>query len=205
MNLRLELVTVPVSDVDRAKAFYVDQVGFTIEQDVRVDEEHRFVELMPPGSPCSIALTTGYVDSQPGSLEGIQVNVDDVEEVHAFLRDRGVDVSEIQEYPWGRFCFISDPDGTAGRSTNRRARPERGVERGHVRMAGRELEPVRTASRSRAWTPLSRADGETRTRTGDTSWPRGCWEPWPNWGPTRADEGYVQQPDHQGRGDGRGT
>jgi predicted enzyme related to lactoylglutathione lyase len=111
MKLRLELVTVPVSDVDRAKAFYVDQVGFSSEQDVQVDDEHRFVELMPPGSPCSIALTTGYVDSEPGSLKGIQVNVDDVDEVRAFLRDRGVDVSDIQGYPWGRFCFFSDPDG----------------------------------------------------------------------------------------------
>jgi predicted enzyme related to lactoylglutathione lyase len=111
MHLRLELVTVPVSDVDRAKAFYVDQVGFSMEQDVQVDEEHRFVELMPPGSPCSIALTSGYVDSKPGSLKGIQVNVDDVEKVHALLRDRGVNVSDIQEYPWGRFCFFSDPDG----------------------------------------------------------------------------------------------
>src|SRR3954452_4253069 len=86
MNLRLELVTVPVADVDRAKAFYVDQVGFSTEQDVRVDDEHRFVELMPPGSPCSIALPTGYVDSEPGSLQGIQVNVDDVSEVHACSR-----------------------------------------------------------------------------------------------------------------------
>ncbi len=111
MELRLELVTVPVSDVDRAKAFYVDQVGFSSEQDVVVDAERRFVELMPPGSPCSIALTTGYVDSEPGSSKGLQVNVDDVEEVHAFLRNRDVDVSDIQEYPWGRFCFFSDPDG----------------------------------------------------------------------------------------------
>ena len=111
MHLRLELVTVPVSDVDRAKAFYVERVGFAIEQDVEVDEEHRFVELMPPGSPCSIALTAGYVESEPGSLEGIQLNVDDVDEVHAFLRDRDVEVSEIQSFPWGRFCFFSDPDG----------------------------------------------------------------------------------------------
>ena len=111
MELRLELVTVPVADVDRAKAFYVDQVGFSTEQDVQVDDEHRFVELMPPGSPCSIALTTGYVDSEPGSLKGIQVNVDDVSDVHAFLLDRGVQVSEIMEYPWGRFCFFSDLDG----------------------------------------------------------------------------------------------
>ena len=72
MNLRLELVSVAVADVDRAKAFYVDQVGFGVEQDVQVDENHRFVELMPPGSPCSIALTTGYIDSQPGCLKGVR-------------------------------------------------------------------------------------------------------------------------------------
>jgi predicted enzyme related to lactoylglutathione lyase len=111
VDLRLELVTVPVSDVDRARAFYVDQVGFAVEQDHRVDESHRFVELTPPGSPCSIAITTGYVDSEPGSLKGIQLNVDDVGVVQASLRGRGVEVSDIQEYPWGRFCFFADPDG----------------------------------------------------------------------------------------------
>jgi catechol 2,3-dioxygenase-like lactoylglutathione lyase family enzyme len=111
MELRLEMVTVPVADVDRAKAFYVERVGFSTVQDVRVDAQHRFVELLPPGSPCSIALTAGYVDSAPGSLQGIQVNVDDVDEVRALLRDRGVEVSEIQEYPWGRFCFFADLDG----------------------------------------------------------------------------------------------
>lgn len=111
MDLRLELVTVPVSDVDSGKTFYVDQVGFSVEQDIQVDEHHRFVELMAPGSPCSIALTTGYVDSEPGSLKGLQLNVDDVDEVHAFLQRRGVDVSKIEDYPWGRFCFFSDPDG----------------------------------------------------------------------------------------------
>jgi len=109
--MRLELVTVPVSDVDRAKAFYVERAGFSVEQDVQVDEAHRFVELMPPGSPCSIALQTGYVDSVPGSLGGLQLNVDDVDEVHVFLRRRGVEVSDVQDYPWGRFCFFSDPDG----------------------------------------------------------------------------------------------
>ena len=108
---RLELVTVPVSDIDRAKAFYVDQVGFEVEQDVTVDEHHRFVELMPPGSPCSIALTTGYVDAVPGSLKGIQVNVDDVDAARRALRDAGVEVSEVQSFPWGRFCFFADPDG----------------------------------------------------------------------------------------------
>jgi catechol 2,3-dioxygenase-like lactoylglutathione lyase family enzyme len=107
---RLEMVTVPVSDVDRAKAFYVEQLGFTVEQDVLVDLAHRFVELVPSGSGCTIALTMGYIDSQPGSLRGMQFNVDDVFDAHAFLVSRGVPVSEVQEYPWGRFCFFSDPD-----------------------------------------------------------------------------------------------
>lgn len=111
MIFKLELVTVPVSDVDRAKAFYVDQAGFSVEQDVYVDETHRFVELMPPGSPCSIALTAGYVDSVPGSLKGVQVNVDNADAAHAFLLGRGVEVSSVQAFPWGRFCFFSDPDG----------------------------------------------------------------------------------------------
>jgi catechol 2,3-dioxygenase-like lactoylglutathione lyase family enzyme len=108
---RLEMVTIPVSDVDRAKAFYVDRVGFAVEQDRRIDAEHRFVELIPPGSPCTIALTAGYIDAAPGSLQGVQVNVDDAEAAHAFLRDRGVDVSDVQAFPWGRFCFFTDPDG----------------------------------------------------------------------------------------------
>jgi predicted enzyme related to lactoylglutathione lyase len=109
--LRLELVTVPVADVDRAKAFYADQVGFRVEQDVRVDDGHRFVELVPPGSACSIALTAGYIDAVPGSLQGVQVNVDDIEDVRASLHARGVAVSDVQDFPWGRFCFFSDPDG----------------------------------------------------------------------------------------------
>jgi catechol 2,3-dioxygenase-like lactoylglutathione lyase family enzyme len=111
MQFRLEMVTVPVSDVDRAKSFYVDQLGFIVEQDVQVDAGHRFVELMPVGSPCTIALTMGYVDSQPGALRGVQFNVDDAHMAHAFLRSRGVQASEVREYPWGRFCFFSDPDG----------------------------------------------------------------------------------------------
>jgi catechol 2,3-dioxygenase-like lactoylglutathione lyase family enzyme len=108
---RLELVTVPVSDVDRAKAFYVEQVGFGVEQDYQVDEHHRFVELMPPGSMCSIALTTGYINAAPGSIQGLQLNVENAVAAHAFLRGRGVPVSDVQEFPWGRFCFFSDPDG----------------------------------------------------------------------------------------------
>jgi catechol 2,3-dioxygenase-like lactoylglutathione lyase family enzyme len=111
VTFRLELVTVPVADVDRAKRFYVEHVGFTVEQDVRVDDDHRFVELLPPGSPCSIALTQGYVDSLPGSLRGLQINVDDIDRARAFLRNRGVEASDIEVYPWGRFCFFADPDG----------------------------------------------------------------------------------------------
>ena len=111
MIFRLQLVTVPVSDGDRAKAFYIDQAGFGLEQDHQVDETHRFVELLPPGSACSIALTAGYVDSEPGSLKGIQINVDDADDAHEYLRDRGVDISDVQTFPWGRFCFFADPDG----------------------------------------------------------------------------------------------
>jgi catechol 2,3-dioxygenase-like lactoylglutathione lyase family enzyme len=110
LGFRLELVTVPVADVDRAKAFYLG-IGFIEEQDVQVDPEHRFVALLPPGSPCSIALTAGYVDAVPGSLQGVQLNVDDAAEARAFLVERGVPVSELETYPWGRFCFFSDPDG----------------------------------------------------------------------------------------------
>jgi predicted enzyme related to lactoylglutathione lyase len=105
------MVTVPVSDVGRAKAFYVGQLGFHTEQDVQVDDDHRFVELTPPGSPCTIALTSGYVDAAPGSLQGAQLNVDDADAARAFLHASGVEVSAVETYPWGRFCFFSDPDG----------------------------------------------------------------------------------------------
>lgn len=111
MKFRLEMVTVPVSDVDRAKSFYVDRLGFTVAQDLQIDEDHRFVELVPTRSTCTIALTTGYVDSQPGSLRGAQFNVDDAYAAQTLLVSRGVQGSGVQEYPWGRFCFISDPDG----------------------------------------------------------------------------------------------
>jgi predicted enzyme related to lactoylglutathione lyase len=113
MDLRLELVPIPVSDVDRAKAFYADQVGFGIEQDVRVDAGHRFVELTPPGSSCSIALTTGYIEAVPGTIKGLQLNVDDAVQVCEHLRSRGIDVSDIEDHPWGRFCFFTDPDGNS--------------------------------------------------------------------------------------------
>jgi predicted enzyme related to lactoylglutathione lyase len=111
MQWRLELVAVPVSDVDRAKAFYVDQVGFNADHDHRVNDELRFVQLTPPGSACSIALTTGAHQMQPGIIDGLQMVVDDADAARAELVERGVEASEVQEFPWGRFVFFKDPDG----------------------------------------------------------------------------------------------
>jgi catechol 2,3-dioxygenase-like lactoylglutathione lyase family enzyme len=113
MDMKLELVAVPVSDVDRAKAFYVDQVGFVADMDQTVSDDIRFVQLTPPGSACSIAFGRGIVDSVPGSLKGMQVVVADVEATRDELAGRGVEVSEVQDFPWGRFVYFSDPDGNA--------------------------------------------------------------------------------------------
>ena len=112
-GLKLELVAVPVSDVDRAKAFYVDQVGFVADVDQTVSEDIRFVQLTPPGSACSIAFGRGIVDSVPGSLKGLQVVVADAEAARDELAGRGVEVSDVQDFPWGRFVYFSDPDGNA--------------------------------------------------------------------------------------------
>ncbi len=111
LQWRLELVAVPVSDVDRAKAFYVDQVGFIAEHDHQVSDELRFVQLTPPGSACSIALTTGAHGMAPGSIEGLQLVVDDADAARGELIARGIEASEVQEFPWGRFVFFADPDG----------------------------------------------------------------------------------------------
>ncbi len=111
MDYRLELVAVPVSDVDRAKAFYVDQAGFNADHDHRVSDDLRFVQLTPPGSACSIAIGTGVSDAEPGSVKGLQLVVDDADAAHADLSGRGVEVSDVQEFPWGRFVFFADPDG----------------------------------------------------------------------------------------------
>ncbi len=111
VDLKLELVNVPVSDVDRAKAFYSDKVGFTLDNDVTVSDEIRFVQLTPKGSACSISIGKGLSQMAPGSVEGLQVVVDDINAARAELADRGVDVSEVQEFPWGSFVFFSDPDG----------------------------------------------------------------------------------------------
>ena len=113
VDFRLELVNVPVSDVDRAKAFYVDQVGFSLDHDHAVSDEMRFVQITPPGSACSIAIGTGLTDAAPGSAAGLQVVVDDIEQARAQLADGGVEVSEVQVFPWGSFVFFSDPDGNA--------------------------------------------------------------------------------------------
>ena len=113
MDWKLELVAVPVTDVDRAKAFYADKVGFNADHDHRVSDEIRFVQLTPPGSACSIALGTGITDAQPGSLKGLQMVVADIHAARAELTARGVEVSEVQDFPWGLFVFFNDPDGNS--------------------------------------------------------------------------------------------
>jgi catechol 2,3-dioxygenase-like lactoylglutathione lyase family enzyme len=111
MDMRLELVAVPVTDVDRAKAFYVDQVGFHADHDHRVNDDLRFVQLTPPGSACSIVIGTGMTEMEPGSQTGLQVVVDDAEALRQELIGRGVEASEVDKTPWGWFIFFSDPDG----------------------------------------------------------------------------------------------
>jgi predicted enzyme related to lactoylglutathione lyase len=111
MDFRLELVVIPVSDADRAKAFYTTAFGVEADQDHQVSDDLRFVQITPPGSGCSIAVGTGVTDARPGSVKGLQVVVDDIEAAHAQLRERGVAVSDVQDFPWGRFVFFSDPDG----------------------------------------------------------------------------------------------
>lgn len=113
MDYKLELVAVPVSDVDRAKAFYVDKIGFNADHDQQVNENLRFVQLTPPGSGCSIAIGQGLIDSEPGSIKGLQLVVKDIEAAHAELSGRGAPVSDIDDQPWGRFIYFSDPDGNA--------------------------------------------------------------------------------------------
>jgi predicted enzyme related to lactoylglutathione lyase len=111
MDYKLELIAVPVSDVDRAKAFYTDQAGFNADHDHKVNENLRFIQLTPPGSGCSITIGTGIVATEPGSVQGLQLVVADADAAHAELSARGVDVSEVQDFPWGRFVFFKDPDG----------------------------------------------------------------------------------------------
>jgi len=111
MDWKLELIAVPVTDVDRAKAFYVDQVGFNADHDHRVSDEMRFVQLTPPGSACSIAIGEGIMETEPGSVQGLQLVVSDADAARAHLQDNGIEVGEVQDFPWGRFVFFKDPDG----------------------------------------------------------------------------------------------
>src|SRR5215210_5750304 len=111
MDFKLELVGVPVSDVDRAKAFYVDQVGFVADVDQAVSDDIRFVQLTPPGSACSIAIGKGLTKMAPGSLDSLQMVVADAEAARAELLDRGVEVSNVETMPWGSFVYFKDPDG----------------------------------------------------------------------------------------------
>ena len=111
MDMKLELVPVPVSDVDNAKSFYVDKIGFNADHDHRVNDQLRFVQLTPPGSACSIVMGTGVTNMAPGSQKGLQVVVDDVEAVRRMLAGRGVETSQVEVQPWGSFIYFSDPDG----------------------------------------------------------------------------------------------
>jgi len=113
VDWKLELVAVPVSDVDRAKSFYVDQAGFNADHDHTVSEDIRFVQLTPPGSACSIALGLGITDAPPGSVKGLQMVVSYIQQARSELAGRGVEVSEVQDFPWGSFVFFSDPDGNS--------------------------------------------------------------------------------------------
>jgi predicted enzyme related to lactoylglutathione lyase len=112
MDYKLELVSIPVTDVDRAKAFY-EQVGFNADHDHTVNEDLRFVQLTPPGSGCSIAIGIGLTGAAPGSVQGMQLVVSDIEAAHEQLSAAGVGVDEIQDLPWGSFVFFKDPDGNA--------------------------------------------------------------------------------------------
>jgi catechol 2,3-dioxygenase-like lactoylglutathione lyase family enzyme len=111
MDWKIELVAIPVTDVDRAKAFYVDQVGFNADHDYQVDETIRFVQLTPPGSACSVVMGLGITDMPPGSQRGVQMVVGDVAAAREHLVSHGVEASEIDVQPWGSFVTFSDPDG----------------------------------------------------------------------------------------------
>lgn len=111
MDMKLELVAVPVSDVDRAKAFYTEKVGFHADHDYQVNDNLRFVQLTPPGSACSIVIGVGITEMTPGSVKGLQMVVADVKAIRDELVKRGVEASEIEVMPWGSFVFFSDPDG----------------------------------------------------------------------------------------------
>jgi predicted enzyme related to lactoylglutathione lyase len=123
VEFKLELVVVPVTDVDRAKSFYVDQAGFNADHDFTVSDEVRFVQLTPPGSACSIAVGKGLSEAEPGSVQGLQLVVTDIEAARAELVQRGVEATDVEEFPWGQFVFFSDPDGNRWSVQHVPARP----------------------------------------------------------------------------------
>jgi predicted enzyme related to lactoylglutathione lyase len=111
MDWKIELIILPVTDVDRARDFYANQVGFHLDHDHVVSDEVRFVQLTPPGSGCSIAIGKGLTDAEPGSVQGLQMVVDDIEAARKQLVDNGVDVGPVDIQPWGHFLYFADPDG----------------------------------------------------------------------------------------------
>ena len=111
MDWKIELIGIPVSDVDRAITFYTEQVGFVLDHDHKVNVDLRFVQLTPPGSACSITIGVGVIDTPPGSVQGVQMVVSDIQAAHDELAGRGVEVSDVQHYDWGDFVFFSDRDG----------------------------------------------------------------------------------------------
>jgi catechol 2,3-dioxygenase-like lactoylglutathione lyase family enzyme len=111
MDWKIELIILPVTDVDRARDFYANKIGFHIDHDHVVSDEIRFVQLTPPGSGCSIAIGKGLTDSEPGSVQGLQIVVDDIEAARKQLVDNGVDVGPVDIQPWGHFLYFADPDG----------------------------------------------------------------------------------------------
>jgi catechol 2,3-dioxygenase-like lactoylglutathione lyase family enzyme len=111
MNWTLEVVVVPVADVGRARDFYADRLGFAVDHDTTTPDGNRFVQLTPPGSGCSICLGEGLTDAEPGSIRGMQMVVADADEAHALLTERGVEVTPVDDQPWGRFVYFADPDG----------------------------------------------------------------------------------------------
>lgn len=113
MDFKLELIILPVSDVDTAKAFYTEKLGFNADHDQRVSDELRFVQLTPPGSACSIAFGEGLTEAEPGSVKGMQMVVEDAEAARKHLTDRGLDLGDVDKQPWGNFLYFSDPDGNA--------------------------------------------------------------------------------------------
>ena len=112
MDMKLELITLPVTDVDRAKDFYV-RLGFNADHDHTVSDEVRFVQLTPPGSGCSIAIGKGLTEAAAGSVRGMQAVVANADEAHRTLKERGIEVTDVDEQPWGRFVYFHDPDGNA--------------------------------------------------------------------------------------------